>query len=121
MPSSDKSPEATAIDAAYQEHIGALFKILIENLIRVPSSHETDQQCVDRFVAGLHVAKRARQLALRAVPPVATAAVSKRAASKSVASKRVKTKESRPLRQCPCRTWSAPRDSSATPALTYGL
>ena len=61
------SPEATAIEAAYDDQVQALFKVLFINLGNEPVSHETDQQCVAKFTAGLNVAKRAKDLALKAV------------------------------------------------------
>ena len=67
MPSSGDDSETSAIEAAYQEQIHALFKVLVNNLIDEPISHQTDQQSLAKFTAGLNVAKRARQLALSAV------------------------------------------------------
>jgi hypothetical protein len=77
MPNADNSPEATAIDVAYEAQVQALFKSLITNLGDEPVSHQTDQQCVDKFTAGLNIAKRAKQLVLnvfRPALPVRTAA-----------------------------------------------
>jgi len=62
MPSSKPSPEATAIEAAYQSQVQTLFKFLITNLGDQPVSHQTDQECLDQFIRGLDVAKRAKQL-----------------------------------------------------------
>jgi hypothetical protein len=67
------SPEASAIEAAYQDHIHALFQTLLKNLIDQPNSQETDPECVSRFVAGLNIGKRAKQLALTAVGGTAPA------------------------------------------------
>jgi len=61
------SPEAAAIEAAYQDQVQALFKVLFVNLVDEPVSHQNDQQCVEKFTAGLNVAKRARDLALKVV------------------------------------------------------
>ena len=66
MPS-PSSPEAGAIQDAYQAQVQALFKVLVTNIVDEPVSHETDQQCLDKFTAGLNIAKRAKQLALSAV------------------------------------------------------
>ena len=69
MPNSGNSPEATAIEVAYEAQVQALFKSLITNLGDEPVSHQTDQQCVDKFTAGLNIAKRAKQLALNVLRP----------------------------------------------------
>jgi hypothetical protein len=76
MPNADNSPEATAIEVAYEAQVQALFKSLITNLGDEPVSHQTDQQCVDKFTAGLNIAKRAKQLALNVITalPIRTAA-----------------------------------------------
>jgi hypothetical protein len=62
MPDPKPSPEATAIEAAYASQVQTLFKFLITNLGDQPVSHQTDQQCLDEFIRGLNVAKRAKQL-----------------------------------------------------------
>jgi hypothetical protein len=67
MANPSTTPEVTAIEAAYGAQVQTLFKTLISNLGDEPVSHQTDQQCVDKFIAGLNVAKRARQLALNVV------------------------------------------------------
>jgi hypothetical protein len=67
MPNSSNSSETTAIQAAYEGQVQTLFKSLITNLGDQPISHQTDQQCVDKFTAGLNIARRARQLALNVV------------------------------------------------------
>ena len=74
MPSSRDDAETSAIHAAYQEQIKALFKVLVNNIIDEPISHQTDQHSLAKFTAGLNVAKRARQLALSAVAPKLAAA-----------------------------------------------
>lgn len=74
MPSSRDDAETSAIHAAYQEQIKALFKVLVNNIIDEPISHQTDQQSLAKFTTGLNVAKRARQLALSAVAPRLAAA-----------------------------------------------
>ena len=80
MPSSGDDSETSAIKAAYQEQIHALFKVLVNNLIDEPISRQTDQQSLAKFTAGLNVAKRARQLALNAVAPKLAAATRVRVA-----------------------------------------
>jgi hypothetical protein len=70
MPSPSTDSETTAIEDAYKAEIQELFKILVKNLIGARNSHETDQQCLSRFTAGLNVTQRARQLALSAATPV---------------------------------------------------
>jgi hypothetical protein len=73
------SPEAVAIESAYEAQVQALFKVLVTNIGDEPVSHQTDQQCLDKFIAGLSVAKRAKQLALSVAPsPTPTRAVSVR-------------------------------------------
>jgi hypothetical protein len=42
-------------------------------LVEEPVSHEADRQCVDKFAAGLKLAKRARELALNVVVPASPA------------------------------------------------
>jgi hypothetical protein len=76
MPSPKPSPEATAIEAAYAAQVQMLFKFLIINLGDQPVSHQTDQECLDEFIKGLNVAKRAKQLVQNVVaasPPSARA------------------------------------------------
>jgi len=63
MPESG-TPEASAIDAAYEEQVQNLFRILVTNLGDEPVSHQSDQQCLAKFTAGLAIARRARKLAL---------------------------------------------------------
>jgi hypothetical protein len=63
----DPEAEANAIEAAYEAQVQTLFKTLIVNLGDEPVSGQTDQQCLDKFIAGLNVAKRAKQLALKVV------------------------------------------------------
>ena len=55
MPSPSTDSETTAIEDAYKAEIQELFKILVKNLIGARNSHETDQQCLSRFTAGLNV------------------------------------------------------------------
>jgi hypothetical protein len=83
MPNSVNSLEVSAIEVAYQGEIQALFKVLIKNLIDEPNSHETDQDCLSKFMAGLSVAKRARQLAISAVAAKASARAVRRAKTKA--------------------------------------
>jgi hypothetical protein len=61
------TPESTAIESAYNDQVQSLFKSLVFNLLDAPGSHQTEQQCVSKFVTGFGVAKRARVLALKAV------------------------------------------------------
>ena len=63
MPNSSDSPEATAIEEAYEDQIKAIFKTLFDNLIDEPNT----EQSVAKFTAGLNTAKRARDLALNVV------------------------------------------------------
>jgi hypothetical protein len=89
MPSASNSQEAAAIEAAYQAQVQTLFKALTTNLGDQPVSHQSDQQCVDKFTAGLNIAKRAKKLALNVVVPALPTGV---AASRS---KKLKKKQSR--------------------------
>jgi len=73
MPNPSNSPEAAAIEAAYQAHVELLFKSLVTNLGDQVVSHQSDQQSLDKFKAGLNIAKRAKQLALNAVAPALAA------------------------------------------------
>ncbi len=59
--------EADAIASAYEAQIESLFRGLVTNLGDQPISHQTDQQCVAKFTAGLAVVRRAKQLALNAI------------------------------------------------------
>jgi hypothetical protein len=50
-----------------------LFKSLVTNLGDQVVSHQSDQQSLDKFKAGLNIAKRAKRLALSAVAPALAA------------------------------------------------
>ena len=69
MPVANGSPELNAIEEAYAGHVQNLFKVLVTNLSDGPASHQTDQQCLQKFMAGLSIGKRAKELALNAVQP----------------------------------------------------
>lgn len=56
--------EANAINSAFEEHVGVLFKGFVTNLGDASASHKTDQQCLDAFTTGLNVARKAKQMAL---------------------------------------------------------
>jgi hypothetical protein len=56
----NESPEARAIEAAYGDQVELLFKVLITNLADRKVPKQTEQQCVDKFTAGLETAKRAK-------------------------------------------------------------
>jgi hypothetical protein len=73
MPNPSNSPEAAAIEAAYRAHVELLFKSLVTNLGDQVVSHQSDQQSLDKFKAGLNIAKRAKRLALSAVAPALAA------------------------------------------------
>jgi len=51
MPSTGSSPEAAAIEAAYGAQIQLLFSKLVTNIVDEPTTHDTDQQSLDRFTA----------------------------------------------------------------------
>ena len=61
--------EVDTIDAAYADHLRVLFRVLIDNLSEERATHDTDQDALDRFSAGLKIARRARELARSAVEP----------------------------------------------------
>ena len=69
MPNLSDSLETTAIEVAYRAHVELLFKSLVTNLGDQVVSHQSDQQSLDKFKAGLNIAKRAKRLALTAVAP----------------------------------------------------
>jgi hypothetical protein len=72
------NPEAAAIEAAYGAQVQTLFKILVANLVDETVSGQSDRQSLDKFMAGLKIAKRAKQLALSAVVSASGGAVSRR-------------------------------------------
>ena len=63
------SSEADLIDSAYEDEIKLLYKNLLGGLSADggQSSPGDEQQCLQRFKAGLTLARRARELALSAV------------------------------------------------------
>lgn len=85
------NPEAAAIEAAYGAQVQTLFKILVANLVDETVSGQSDRQSLDKFMAGLKIAKRAKQLALSAVVPASGGAVSRR--TRLAASGRRKTRQ----------------------------
>ena len=85
MPNPNNSPETAAIETAYRAHVELLFKSLVTNLGDQVVSHQSDQQSLDKFKAGLNIAKRAKRLALNAVTPAL--------AARPAASRRTKRKE----------------------------
>jgi hypothetical protein len=64
------SPGVAAIQAAYQEQVQNLFKVFTANLGDEAVTRENDQKCVEKFVRGITIAKRAKELALAAVAGV---------------------------------------------------
>ena len=86
MTVANRSPELNAIQDAYAVHVQNLFKVLVSNLVDGPASHQTDQQCLQKFMAGLSIGKRAKELALNAIQPPTSA----RIAMKQKRSKRAK-------------------------------
>jgi len=67
----DGAAEAKAIQDAYAEQLKALYKVLVSNLIDSSSSTDGEKKSLERFSAGLKVAKRARDLALDTVAAAA--------------------------------------------------
>jgi hypothetical protein len=57
------SPEATAIAAAYQDHLKTLFIMLCTNL----EQGKPEEQSVQQFTKGYNLAKHANDLAMRVV------------------------------------------------------
>ena len=85
MPDPGSNSAAKAIEEAFQDQVKELFKGLFNNLVVQPSSHQTNEQSLAKFAAGLDVANRARQLALSAAPAAvpAVAAAVRRSSKKS--------------------------------------
>jgi hypothetical protein len=73
MPNASNGPEADAVEAAYQAHVQTLFRSLVTNLGDQAVSHQSDQQCLDKFTVGLNIAKRAKRLAFNVVGPASPA------------------------------------------------
>ena len=65
MANSGNTAEVTAIEDAYADRIRMLYGVLATNLV---DSAVSEQQSVQRFVKGLTVARRAKELALGALP-----------------------------------------------------
>ena len=63
MPNPTSGADAAAIEDAYQAQVQTLFKVLVMNITEEHVSGQTDQQCLDKFKAGLNIAQRAKQLA----------------------------------------------------------
>jgi hypothetical protein len=59
--------EIAAIEEAYEDELKGMFKILVANLVSAAVSHDTDKLCIERFKVGLHLTRRAKELALNAV------------------------------------------------------
>lgn len=76
------NPEAAAIEAAYGEQVKALYKVLVANLVEGPDAQDSDQSNVERFEAGLRLAKRAKALALSAAASPTPAAPVKTASAR---------------------------------------
>ena len=72
MADTSNSPEVSAIEDAYHDHIGSLFNVLATNLSGMPVTHSTERECVDMFKAGFNNAKKAKQLALAVVSAAPT-------------------------------------------------
>jgi hypothetical protein len=70
MPNADNSPEATAIEVAYEAQVQAFFKSLITNLGDEPVS-PSNRSAMCRQIAGPNIPKRAKQLALNVITRVA--------------------------------------------------
>jgi len=69
----ESDSEAELVDSAYADQVKLLFKTLVGELTGrggVPGPNE-EQQCLQRFKAGLALARRARELTLSAIAPAA--------------------------------------------------
>ena len=78
MPNTAKS-DADCIESAYEDDVGAIFKMLVQNLAGEPDNSH-DQEHLAQFTKGLGVLKRAKALALGVVgaaPAARTAAMVK--------------------------------------------
>jgi hypothetical protein len=64
------SAEATAIEGAYGDQVKLLYKVLVSNLIDGAATGDSEQKSVDRFLAGLKMSRRGRDLALNALGSV---------------------------------------------------
>jgi hypothetical protein len=58
--------ESSAIEDAYGDQVKTLYKVLVSNLIDSSASSEGEKKSLDRFSAGLRMARKARELALKA-------------------------------------------------------
>lgn len=61
--------ETAAVDDAFRDQVQVLFRVLVANLVERTVTHDSEQKCLDRFVAGLTFARQARVLALSVVSP----------------------------------------------------
>ena len=104
MPNPGSSPEAAAIEAAYGAQIQLLFSKLVTNIVDEPTTHDTDQQSLDRFTKGLAIARRAGQLALSAVGATPAICRAGRARSRLTSSSSASTRTSLPASRAdrPC-------------------
>jgi len=82
MPAPSANPEVDAIEQAYAAQVQALFRQLITNVGDEGVTRQGDEQSVAKFTAGLAIAKRARDLALKAVAPIPRATLAKARRSK---------------------------------------
>lgn len=53
-------PDVAAIEEAYQDQLKLLFKVLLNAV----TTHQPDEQALERFKTGLDLARRAREMAL---------------------------------------------------------
>ena len=64
MPAGSNSPEAAAVEAAFVQRVQILYQSLATNLGDLPNS---ERKAVEAFKTGLSIARRARELALKAI------------------------------------------------------
>ena len=67
MADSGSSVEASAVEAAYEAQVQALFKTLATGLADGGGTPQAEKDSLKRFATGLALSKRARELALGAV------------------------------------------------------
>jgi hypothetical protein len=77
-------PVADAIDVAFEDEIRLLFRNLVDCLADNVGATTAggEQKCLQHFIAGLNLARRAKELALTVPAPVPIASAASAAAKK---------------------------------------
>jgi len=83
MPAMSHDTEADAVEAAFGQRVQVLYQTLGTNLVVSPNAERT---AIEAFRKGLEIARRTRELALRAIEetPAASAATARMAARNAV-------------------------------------